>query len=218
MDAASHGMIGERRARSIAGARRGGFRVRAFRYALLAAMAAILANAGYQLVVSSLAGGTAPAAFAPAGSNERIVNPRFTGRDEGGAPFTVTADAAVRRTGGVAGLAELERPALDYAFIEAEDVSQVLAETGVFDEAEQTLLLTDSVRLATRSGYTFATDSALIRLREGRVEGDAPVTGTAPWGAVRANAFDVRDDGQRIIMTGDVRTRIYMDRSQEDQP
>ena len=72
--------------------------------------------------------------FAAAGS-QRIVNPRFVGRDEGGAPFTVTADSAVRRQGGIAGVADLERPALDYELVSSGDTSQVLAETGVFDDA-----------------------------------------------------------------------------------
>lgn len=214
--AASHGLIGARRARSLAYARRRSGLVRVLRYVLLIAIVAVIANAGLQLVMTSL-GGTREAAFAPAGSNERIVNPRFTGRDEGGAPFMLTADAAVRSAGAVAGVAELERPELDYGLLERNDVSQVLARTGLFNEAEKTLLLSDDVRFTTRSGYTFSTQSALVRLREGQVEGDAPVLGEAPWGAMRANAFDVRDDGQRIIMSGDVRTRIYMNRSPEAQ-
>ena len=217
-DAATpHGLIGERRARSLTGARRRTARVAVLRIVLLAGMAALVVNAGVQLVMNARSGEPA-AAFAPAGSNERIVNPRFTGRDEGGAPFTLTAEAAVRRAGGVAGLAELEGPALDYAFIEADDASRVLSRFGVFDEAEQTLQLNEAVRLATRSGYTFSTDAALIRLREGRIEGDAPVSGEAPWGAVRADSFRVRDDGRRIIMTGDVRTRIYLEDAEETAP
>ena len=215
--AANHGLIGERRARSLAGARRRSALVFALRVMLAAAMAAVALNVAAQLVLTGLSG-RAEAPFAPAGSNERIVNPRFTGRDEGGAPFTLTADAAVRRSGGVAGLAELENPALDYAFIDADDASEVLSRIGVFDEAEQTLQLRQDVRLATRSGYTFATQAALIRLREGQVEGDAPVTGEAPWGAVRANSFQVREDGRRIIMTGNVRTRIYDDEAEETEP
>lgn len=215
--AASHGLIGERRARSLAGARRRSIVVRGLRFVLLAAMAAVAVNAGVQLVLNGLSA-QPEAAFTPAGSNERIVNPRFTGRDQSGAPFTLTADAATRRSGGVAGLAELENPALDYAFIEADDSSRVLSRIGVFDEGEQTLQLRQEVRLATRSGYTFETEAALLRLREGRMEGDAPVSGTAPWGAVRARSFQVREEGGRIILSGDVRTRIYMDDPQEPQP
>lgn len=210
----SHGLIGERRARSLAGARQRSTLVRALRIVLLTAMAGVAINAGLQLIFNGLSA-QAPAPLSPAGSSERIVNPRFTGRDEGGAPFTLTADAATRRSGGVTGLAELENPALDYAFIEADDTSRVLSRVGVFDEGEQTLQLREDVRLATRSGYTFDTEAALLSLREGRIEGDAPVSGLAPWGAVRARSFQVRDDGRRIILSGDVRTRIFMDEPEE---
>jgi len=211
------GLIGDRRARSLAGARRRSGVVRAMRFGLLALMAAAGLNIAVQLVLQA-GSGSSEAPFQPAGSSERIVNPRFTGRDEGGAPFTLTADAATRRAGGVAGLAELENPALDYALIEAQDASRVLSRIGVFDEGEQSLQLREEVRLATRSGYTFTTQAALIRLREGRVEGDEPVQGSAPWGGVRAQSFEVRDDGRRIILIGDVRTRIHMDDQQETQP
>lgn len=213
----SHGLIGDRRARSLAGARRRSRLIALFRLVLLAAMAAAGLNAAVQLVLNSI-GAEADAPFTPVGSNERIVNPRFTGRDEGGAPFTLTADAATRRSGGVAGLAELESPALDYAFLSTDDTSRVLSRIGVYDEGEQSLQLREDVRVATRSGYTFTTQSALIRLREGRVEGESAVFGTGPWGAVRAESFQVREDGRRIILIGDVRTRITMTEDQEAQP
>jgi len=216
--AASHGLIGDRRARSLAGARRRSATIRVLRYSLGAAMGAAALNVAGQLLWSGLSGGPPEASLSPASGSERIVNPRFTGRDEGGAPFTLTAEAAVRRSGGVAGLADLERPALDYAFLSSGDASEVLSRRGLFDEAEQTLRLREQVRLETDSGYAFETESALLRLREGRVEGDSPVRGEAPWGAVRAQSFEVREDGQRIILNGDVRTRIYMDQSEESQP
>lgn len=215
VDVTASSVMGERRARSLAGARMRSLRVKGLRYTLLIVIAGVIANAAWQLIQSSMAG-TPEAGFAPAGSNERIVNPRFTGRDENGAPFVVTADAAVRRIGGVAGVADLEFPTLDYQLIENDDTSLVLAESGEFDEAAQTLLLRDNVRLTTRSGYAFETDAALVRLREGRLEGRAPVVGFAPWGAVRASEFDVRDDGEYIIMTGDVRTRIEMNDTPEN--
>jgi len=214
----SHGLIGDRRARSLAGAQRRRQRIVILRSALAGAMALAGLNVAAQLVINGLSGRPAGVAMSPAGESERIINPRFTGRDEGGAPFTVTADAGVRRAGGVAGLADLERPALDYAFLTSGDASEVLSQTGLFDEAEQTLQLREAVRLETDSGYTFESDAALVRLREGRVEGDTPVRGTAPWGAMRADAFEVRDQGRRIILTGDVRTRIHMDESEDPQP
>jgi lipopolysaccharide export system protein LptC len=216
--ASSPSAIGDRRARSLAGARRRSVRITILRRFLLAAMAALGANVLIQLALSGASERGQGAVIAPAGPNERITNPRFSGRDADGSPFLVTADSAIRRSGGVAGLADLERPTLDYAFLASGDSSEVLSRAGVFDDAEQTLELREDVRLQTRSGYAFQTEAALIRLRDGVVSGDAPVRGQATWGALRAQSFEVREDGRRIILTGDVRTRIEMDQDQEPQP
>lgn len=202
-------LIGERRARSLASARARTGRVRVLRAVLLAAMALVAANALMQALMSGASGPAEPA-FTPAGDAERITNPRFTGRDRRGTSFVVTAEAAVRRLGGVNPLTDLERPALDYAWIEGlREASQALAESGVFDETAQVLTLRTDVRFATPAGYRFAAPSARISLRDGVVSGDEGVSGEAPWGAVRADAFEVQDGADRVILTGDVRTRIY---------
>ncbi len=209
--------LGARRSRSLASARRRSRMVQGLRIVLLALITATVINAAIQLVQQSLAGGN-EVDFAPTAGSQRIVNPRFVGRDEGGAPFVVTAESAIRREGGLTGVADLERPTLDYQLVDATDSSQVLAETGVFDDAAQSLELGGQVSLVTRSGYQFDTEAALIRLREGEISGDVPVSGTAPWGAVRADRFEVYDDGRRIVLRGDVRTRLYMDETEETQP
>lgn len=209
--------LGARRSRSLAAARRRSRMVQALRIVLLALIAAAVLNAVVQLVLQSFAGGNEPS-FEPAAGAQRIVNPRFVGRDEGGAPFTLTAASAVRREGGVSGIVDLERPALDYALLTAGDASQVLARTGVFDDAAQTLQLGGAVQLTTRSGYAFRTEAATIRLRQGEIIGDAPVFGTAPWGAVRADRFEVYDDGRRILLSGDVRSRFNMNETEETSP
>ncbi|MCC5997032.1 MAG: hypothetical protein JJU18_11775 [Oceanicaulis sp.] len=202
-------LIGERRARSLAGARAQSQRVRVMRTVLLAGMALLAGNAVMQGLLSGAPAPVEPA-FAPAGDAERITNPRFTGRDRAGTPFVVTAEAAVRRLGGVTPLTDLERPALNYDWIEGDsDASRALAQTGVFDEAAQILTLRSDVRFATPGGYRFEAPSARISLRDGTVRGEEGVYGDAPWGAVRADVFEVQDGANRVILTGDVRTRIY---------
>lgn len=206
---ATGSLIGDRRARSLSRARARSGRVRILRVALLAAIALVAGNALMQIFMSGASGPAEPA-FTPAGDAERITNPRFTGRDRGGTPFVVSADAAVRRLTGVTPLTDLERPTLDYAWIEGlREASRALAETGVYDEASQLLTLRTDVRFATPAGYRFEAPSARISLRDGVVSGDEGVSGEAPWGAVRADAFVVQDGGNRVILTGDVRTRIY---------
>ncbi|PWE18410.1 hypothetical protein DDZ18_02045 [Marinicauda salina] len=204
-------VVANRRARSLEAARRRTRFVRALRGVLVFGLVVVAANAGIQVLRSGLAE-SRPAPVAVGGEGQRIVNPRFTGRDADGAPFVLTADAAVRRAAGAATLTDLERPALDYQLLGATDeASVVLADAGVYDEAAQQLSLSGDVSLETRSGYRFETATATILLEESAIVGEAPVDGRAEWGAVKAGGFEVRDDGRRIIFRDDVRTRFYVD-------
>lgn len=208
--------LGQRRAQSLAAARRRSRFVGVLRWTLLAGLALIALNALVQIILSD-SGVRLAAPDAPTGEVERIVNPRFTGRDADGTPFAVTADSAVRRQGGVVGLTELENPKLDYALVDqATQASEVLARTGLYNPQERTLRLERDVSLSTRSDYEFETASATLHLQDGRIIGDDPVFGQAPWGAIRADGFQVRDDGHQITFTGDVRTRLIIDERAPD--
>jgi lipopolysaccharide export system protein LptC len=182
--------------------------VRVFRYALIGAIVIALGNVLFQILTTDELQ-IADADFDVSGG-ERIVNPRFNGRDEGGQPFLVTADAATRRDAGV-GIADLDSPTLEYALLNnaQTEESSVLARSGVFDEYNRTLLLEDAVELTTNSGYALTTEKALIVLSEGRIEGNTFVRGTGPWGAITANAFEVSQEGDHIEFIGNVRTRLY---------
>ncbi|HBU62405.1 MAG: hypothetical protein CMH91_06785 [Oceanicaulis sp.] len=213
-------MIGQRRARSLATARARSRFVAGLRLVLLAAGAVVALNALVQIVLSGGRSAPSPevALSATAGESERIINPRFTGRDEGGTPYVITAETAERRSGAEQALIDLEGPTLDYALLDdGADASRVLARHGVFDESNLSLHLETDVRLTTRSGYVFDTQSATLFLREGVVTGPQPVHGLAPWGAVRADRFEVREDGQHIILQGDVRTRFNAPASSDTQ-
>jgi len=218
LKSAETNMIGERRARSLVSARQRSRFVSVLRLVLLTLGGALLLNPLIQILVSGQDTNAAAAPdFTPQGDAERIVNPRFTGRDRSGAPFVITAEAAERRSGTEAGITNLIRPALDYALLEnAEDISHVLAENGVFNEAEQSLHLQSRVRMNTRSGYAFQTSAATLYLKDGVVSGNTPVSGQAPWGAVRADSFEVREEGNHIILRGDVRTRFLAPEPQSE--
>ena len=203
--------LGERRAQSLAAARRRSRFVAGLRLALLAALALIALNLAVQILINGR-GHELAAPDVPTGEVERIVNPRFTGRDAQGTPFVVTADSAVRQPGGVLGLTALENPRLDYALLgEAAGRSAVLAETGLYDPQARTLRLETDVSLSTRSDYEFETSSATLHLEESRITGDAPVYGEAPWRAIRAGGFEVREDGRHVIFTDGVVTRLIID-------
>lgn len=147
------------------------------------------------------------------GDAERITNPRFTGRDQNGRPYVLTADSAVRRLAGLGNLTDLENPRIDYALLfggsSRPDASAVLSRLGVYDDRERVLRMTDTVRFSTHSGYRFRTEGAALNLAAGVISGDLPVEGRAPWGGIQAHGFEVHDDGRRLVFTGGVVTRFY---------
>lgn len=200
-----------KRATTLGEARRRTAFVRILRFALIALAAALGLLVTIQLLMNN--SNAAPEAVETVGENARMINPRFTGRDEGGAPFTVTADTAIRRRGEAINLTELENPRIDFEMLEAIDQSAdgVLAETGLYDSEARTLDLDTDVRFRTRSGYLFRSEDARIYLGEDRVVGDSAVEGIGPMGRIRADRYEVLDGGDHVVFTGNVVARIETD-------
>lgn len=207
-----HGTWEPRRALTLSAARRRTAFVRWMRFGFMAAAAGIVLTILIQLFLgNSGETGEAPEAVT---ADVRMINPRFTGRDENLTPYTVTADVAIRRRGDATGMTELERPRLDYNFLNAgQEESRVLAETGYFDADNRILNLHSDVNLRTDTGYAFVTQHARIFLREERVVGERPVEGAGPMGTMRADTFEIRDGGQLIVFDGNVHTRLVQART-----
>ncbi|MFY8208228.1 MAG: LPS export ABC transporter periplasmic protein LptC [Caulobacter sp.] len=132
--------------------------------------------------------------------------PRFTGVLKDGRPFLITADRAVRDSEDQ-NIVRLTTPLLVRGYGEA-NPSQATAKTGVYREAENTLLLTDEVKITSAEGYDFDAPRALIDLRTGAVSGDAGIAGSGPKGSTQANAYSVTDKGDRVVLKGRVKTRL----------
>ncbi len=207
-----------RRATTLTAARRRTAFIRMLRFALIGLTGLIVALVAVQILMRSL--GVEEQAPVTVGEDARMINPRFTGRDENGTPYVVTADAAIRRRGSDARVTELEAPQLDYDLITAgEEAEGVLARTGLFDADARTLDLNADVRFRTRSGYEFLAEHARIFLSEERVVGDSPVEGDGPLGTIRADGYEILDGGERVVFTGNVRTHILNEPSEGgDQP
>jgi lipopolysaccharide export system protein LptC len=215
---APHSVWEPRRATTLAAARKRTRFVRGLRIALVGLASVIVLFMAGQILLRSL-GGEAQQDVT-VGEDARMINPRFTGRDEAGVPYVVTADAAIRRRGTDARLTELESPQLDYDLISANEQAEgVLARTGLFDADARTLDLNADVQFRTQSGYAFLADHARIYLSEERVVGDSPVEGEGPLGTIRADAYEILDGGDRVVFTGNVRTLIRNDAGDGgDQP
>ncbi|WP_075191482.1 MULTISPECIES: LPS export ABC transporter periplasmic protein LptC [Maricaulis] len=204
-----------RRALALSVARRRTAFVRGLRLFFTAGALTITGLLVVQLVLGS--SGAAVGETESVSTDVRMTNPRFTGRDENLTPYAVTADVAIRRRDAADGVTELERPRLDYNFLEAgTDVSQVLAESGRYDLPNRILDLYSDVNFRTRAGYRFQSNHARIFLRDERVTGEEAVEGTGPMGTIRADSYEISDGGNHIIFSGNVRARLVQDRTAPD--
>lgn len=162
--------------------------------------AAVIVQASWRSVASSKV--QTRAANAPL----VLDKPRFTGVLKDGRPFLITAERAERDLKDE-NLVRLTAPVLVRGYGQP-NPSQATAKTGLYREAEHTLLLTDDVKITSGEGYDFDAPRALIDMRTGAVSGNAGIAGSGPKGSTRANAYDVTDQGDRVVLKGRVRTRL----------
>ena len=127
-----------------------------------------------------------------------MINPRFTGRDNAGDSYIITASTAQRRRASES-LIDLSNPQLvDQAG------SRITAPIGTYDQDAQTLDLFQDVQVADENGYRFRTTSARFFITEGRIEGLDPLYGTGPLGDIRSDAYEITEDGDVITFRGNV--------------
>jgi len=141
-----------------------------------------------------------------ASSPLQLDKPRFTGVLKDGRPFLITANSAERDPKDE-NLVHLVSPVLVRGYGRP-DASQATAKTGLYREAENTLLLTDEVKITSAEGYDFDAPRALINMKTGEVSGDAGIAGSGPRGSTQANAYSVTDKGDRVKLQGRVHTRL----------
>jgi lipopolysaccharide export system protein LptC len=132
--------------------------------------------------------------------------PRFTGVLKDGRAFLITA-ARAERDPKDEDLVHMVSPILVRGY-GAPDPSQATAKTGLYRETDHTLLLSDDVKITSAEGYAFDAPRALIDMRTGEVSGDAGIAGGGPKGSTQANAYNVTDKGDRVVLKGRVRTRL----------
>ena len=146
-----------------------------------------------------------------------MVKARFTGRNFAGEAFTITADTARRRRAD-SSVIDLQNPKLV-----DESGTEVIAPSGVYDQNAEYLDLFEDVRVNDGHGYEFLTTAARVFVQEGRVAGLEPLSGSGPLGQVRSDSYEIEDEGDRVILRGNVDMTIYPRRddpapAQPDQP
>ena len=206
MDAATHhdpaSLWAPRRQLTLAQARRRSDRVRLLRMAFVACAAISIGFFAGHVIKSAITSDARPVQVSEEES-VTMLNPRFTGRDALGQSFQITADAARRR--------RTQDQAVDLIgpVMQDEAGSEVRAPSGMYDRDAGILELYEDVQITDASGYVFTTSGARVYVGEGRVEGLSPLQGTGPLGDIRCDSYEVLEDGNRIVCSGNVKTVIY---------
>jgi len=138
----------------------------------------------------------------PPPSSVTMVNPRFDGLDANDRRYSLTAETAHPR--------RENRKIVDLVNPHLQDWSggQVQSREGVFNDANDVLDLVGDVVMTDAAGYTFTADRTRLFLGENRVEGLTPLNGYGPLGEIKSDSYEVLDDGNRIVLKGNVWTKF----------
>jgi lipopolysaccharide export system protein LptC len=134
-----------------------------------------------------------------------MLNARFTGRNEAGDAYVITAEEARRRRAD-SSIINLTNPRLV-----DDQGTQVSAPIGVFYQTAEHLDLFQNVQVRDAEGYEFTTSAARVYVQEGRVQGLEPISGIGPLGDIVADSYEIEEEGDRVIFRGNVGFTLYPD-------
>jgi len=137
----------------------------------------------------------------------KMHKPRFVSSDPNNHPFNITADSATQMDG----LNEkvlIDNIRGDISLAE-EGWMALLAETGFYLQADNTLTLNKGVNLFHDDGYEIFTPTAQINLSTNEISSTSPVKGQGPMGTLESEGFQIIPDRQTIFLLGKTRLTLY---------
>ena len=136
----------------------------------------------------------------------RLDHPRYVGDGSGGRSFTVEAEVA-RVDPTAPRRIELERM---HAELPARSGRRISVDAGraVYDRDDALLDLDGGIDVVTDDGYRLHTDAAVVAIEPGMLTTRAPVQGSGPEGELAADRLEVRDGGDLMRFSGNVRVRL----------
>ena len=132
------------------------------------------------------------------GATLSMTNARFYGTDDKGEPYSLTAQGVRQVTGSK--IVELNLPKAEITLTNGNWLSAT-ADKGVYDRDNDVLDLSGNVSVYQYQNNELHTSQARVLLKEGTAHGDAPVTGTGPFGTIEAGGFDYNSDDKKIRFT-----------------
>ena len=141
-----------------------------------------------------------------------MLNARFTGRNIAGEAFVITAEEARRRRAD-SSVINLTNPRL------VDDKgTEVSAPVGVYYQNAAHLDLFQAVKVRDAEGYEFTTTAARVFVQDGRVQGLDPLSGNGPLGDISADSYEIEDNGDRVIFSGNGDMTIYPGGREDAEP
>ena len=183
------GLWEPKRTLTLEAARKHSARIRLFRKILLATAAALAGVVAWQFA-------SQPAGFDLIDNPEetvRMTSPKYSGRTSDGLPYYLTASEAVRNAMSSTSV-NLTAPVLDFYRQLGAQPSKVTALNGIYDDVQNILNLTETVRLGTDDGYKCETSEAKIFTKDKRISGNAPIACSGNFGDVSGNSYTITDD------------------------
>jgi lipopolysaccharide export system protein LptC len=130
----------------------------------------------------------------------RMMNPRYAGTDRSGRPFVITA-AIGRQVPGRDDVMALDLPRADLKNSSGA-TTVVTANSGVYQSNTQFIDLFGDVTMTRENGTQIVTASARLDTANNAAEGHDPVEGHGPSGNIKAQGFQIIDQGDIVIFTG----------------
>jgi lipopolysaccharide export system protein LptC len=176
--------------------------LRVWRMACVAIAAAAAGSILLAMVLHTIGGGYTADREIAAEQTLTMIAPRFTGRQEGGSTFEITAATARRRAVGE------QIMLLDKPVFKNQAGQTLTAGSGVYDPTKRTVELFGEVVATDTSGGRFTTGYALVDAENNIVVGKEPLLGRSGLGEVRSDTYELRKNGGHVIMRGRVRGTI----------
>lgn len=202
--AAAHSFEPRRTGPAMAGWRRRSALIRTLRWALPAAMAVIALFLVGAVVLSGVK--SAKPEVKAAQTAIRLVNARFMGRVKDGRGFQIGAIDAMRDEKNL-NVVVLNEPNLVIGG-ETATPARLSAQRGEYNEATRLLTLTGDVRIDDGTGRRLNSERAVIDMKEGKVVGQAGISGDGPMGQFSAQSYNVDQKSKKLEFKGRVRARI----------
>ncbi|WP_194743574.1 LPS export ABC transporter periplasmic protein LptC [Thermaurantiacus tibetensis] len=144
-----------------------------------------------------------------AGERLRVTKASYRGTTASGERFEIDADSAVQKTSDVP-VVVLE--GLSARLDRADGPAVVTAPRGFYFLESGLIEVEGPIEARSGSGYRLDGEAIRVDLERNRVTSARPVSGELPMGSFTAGGFEADLPGERVLLTGGVRMRLFPDR------